>query len=147
MRILIAYATMTGNSEIVANHIHQELTAILNPQLIEVFSLTDLIPESLLNYDFIVIGSSTWTDGQFNPNAEEFFKKLKLSSVNLSHQEVSFFALGQSFYSTYANVGDLAKEIITSKAAKIRGEILKIDGFPSDIRLKETTDWLNRLFN
>lgn len=142
MKALIAYASMTGNSEQVAKQLSNVLTD-LNVQH-DLKSLDQISGDDLLNYNDIIIGSSTWTDGQFNPTALPFFEQLQASTLDLNQQNFLLFALGESFYPSYATVGELAQKILEDKQGNVNPDILKIDGYPEADKLKEASEWLKK---
>jgi flavodoxin I len=141
--ILVAYATMTGNTSTVAEAMLEHLGAVLPNVQVKLADLSDLNPVDLLEYDMIILGSSTWDDGDVNQVAREFLDKLESSKQDLSKQKFAIFSLGDSFYPDFCKAGDIIKESITKLEAKVVGDLHKIDGFPDDTAFEKANAWLD----
>lgn len=73
MKALIAFASMSGNTE--------DMAAILKQTLegkgieTEMMEFDDTSAEDLSSYDYVMIGSYTWGDGDLPYEAEDFMKR------------------------------------------------------------------------
>nr|AOT83065.1 hypothetical protein [uncultured bacterium] len=81
MKALIAFASMSGNTE--------DMAAILKQTLegkgieTEMMEFDDTSAEDLSSYDYVMIGSYTWGDGDLPYEAEDFYEEV--SALELSH--------------------------------------------------------------
>ena len=98
-----------------------------NPKLIERGSRE----KDFINYDLLILGLSTWYDGDLQSDWEIFFPNL--DNIDFSGKNIAIFGLGdQMTYSEYFvdGLGILAKEILKSN-----GEIIGFwpqDGYDFD---------------
>ena len=86
MSTAIFYATNTGNSEEIANKISKELGDI------EVFDISNTSIEKMNDYDKIILGGSTWGDGELNDDWDELWDDF--ISLDLSNKTIALFGLG-----------------------------------------------------
>ncbi len=140
-KVLISYATMSGNTQKVAVHIGEELKknmSDIEPKLVDMMELTE---ELFAEFDLIILGSSTWTDGEFNPISLEFFNQLQGSTSDLSRFHFAVFGLGESYYPEFCTVVEKMTEILKAKNAIIVGNPLKLDGYVDDNMLSKANEW------
>ncbi|MCT7910036.1 flavodoxin [Arcobacter lacus] len=115
MATAIFFGSSTGNCEEVANKIASKLGKI------EVFDLSGTKVEKINNYDKIIIGSSTWGDGELNDDWEDAWSDfLKL---DLSNKTIALFGLGdqESYSDEFASAMGIIYEQIKTSNAKIIG--------------------------
>lgn len=147
-RVLVLYATMSGNTEKIAQHIAQEIPKVIHDMEISLVNMMEATEDVFSEYDLVFVGSSTWTDGEFNPIAEEFFNRFKDTQINLDMKKIAIFGLGESYYPEFCTVVEKIAEIIKSKNGDIVGEQLKLDGYVDDNMLEVVTTWVtNTLHN
>ena len=92
MATAIFFASSTGNSEEIANKIASKLGDI------EVFDLAGTKIEKINNYDKIILGGSTWGDGELNDDWEDVWGNF--CKLDLSNKTIALFGLGdQESYS------------------------------------------------
>ena len=78
MATAIFYASSTGNSQEIANKIAQELGEV------EVFDISSTNIEEINKFDKLIIGGSTWGEGELNDDWDESwdaFTSLDLSKI------------------------------------------------------------------
>lgn len=144
-KILVTYGTLTGNTEIVAN----EIAAVLKEgtgssgEPFEVDCLDGFTIETsdLASYDLILAGASTWSDGSLNPVSEDFVLRLQTESPDLTAKPVAVFGLGESHYPLFCTAAEVVAETLVERGAQLQGEILKIDGYPTDEVIDEAKKW------
>ena len=83
-KLLIIYGSTTGNTEMVAEQVADQLDAH-NPVLQDI---ADTQPKDLSNYDAIIMGSSTWDDGLLQTDFRDFAENL---NVDLSGKKIAGF--------------------------------------------------------
>lgn len=89
MKVGLFYASDTGNTEAIAETLRDEIGEDI-VDIHEVFK-TDL-PETILQYDFIILGCPTWYDGDMQT---EWADKLDdLEKVDLTGRKLAVYGLG-----------------------------------------------------
>ncbi len=109
-KIGLFYGSSSGNTKSVAESIAQGLGIDKS----NVFDISKAAPEILLNYDVLVLGSSTWGVGDLQDDWEGFIGKFE--KMNLSGKKVAVFGTGDS--STYSDTFCDAVGIIADAAEK-----------------------------
>jgi flavodoxin short chain len=138
-KILIVYGSTTGNTEMVAEQIANNLKA----EEPEVQDVLDTEPQDLGRAPILLVGASTWDDGLLQQDFREFLQDL---DVDLSQTRVAIFALGDTSYPKFCQSAAILKEKFTALGAKLMSEPLKIDGFPDDPDNQESIDtWCEEL--
>lgn len=146
-KILVSFATMSGNTERVAQYINSELPKILPETQTSLTNMMELTEELFNENDLNILGSSTWTDGEFNPISEEFFNRLRASTIDLNGIKFAIFGLGESYYPDFCTVVDKMEDIIKSKNGILVVEGLKLDGYVDDNMLHSVGEWLGKFVN
>lgn len=143
-QVNIIYGTLTGNTQLVAEHIADELRALgeYEVNLYEFFDVTD---ELMRNCDLLLVGESTWGDFDHNPIGEDFVMSLNAAPPDLKGVKAGFFGLGESHYENFCSAIVKLEELFIGFGAERVGEILKIDGFPDDDVLTDVSEWLKQL--
>jgi flavodoxin I len=142
MKILVGYGTLSGNTQVVAESITQYLKTTKNHD-VEIKPHDEIQPDELTQYDFVILGGSTWDEGSANPATQTFFENMEGSTVNLTGRKFGVFGLGETNYAHFCAVADRLAEAIKSKGGEIVGELHKIDGYPDDNILADTIKWLD----
>lgn len=146
-KILVSFATMSGNTERVAQYINSELPKISPETQVSLVNMMELAEELFNEHDLNILGSSTWTDGEFNPISEEFFNRLSASTIDLNGVKFAIFGLGESYYPEFCTVVEKMENVIKSKNGLIITESLKLDGYVDDNMLHSVGEWLNQFVN
>lgn len=134
MKGVVLYATLTGNSQLVAETAAEELDY-------ECYDVMDFAPADLIKYEHLVLVASTWGDGEHNPLGEEFSIALEESKQDLSGLNVSFLGLGDRSYENFCNSINMFKEQLLGMGAKQVAKIHKIDGYPDEEILAAACEW------
>lgn len=111
------YGSDTGYTKGVA----AQIVEIIGAENIDCHDISRSSKDLFENYDFIIIGLSTWHDGQLQSHWETFFEEFK--TIDFTGKTVAFFGLGDQIgYSEYFidGVGILA-EVVYSKGGEIVG--------------------------
>ena len=101
-------------------------------------SVAEANPEELKNYDGIVLGCSTWGDGELQDDFIPFEKEME--KVDLSGKKAACFGPGDSAYPQFCKAVDVLEEKLKNCGAKIIIDSLKIDG-KVESKLEEAKDW------
>lgn len=143
-QILLLYGTTTGNTQVVATKIQQLLSQANHQVNLKNVSETDV--NELQNYTQLVVGCSTWDDGQLQADMKDFLDKLNASQVSLSGKKIALFALGDSGYPQFCASAELLQQAFIKEGVTQSGETLRIDGFPDMPENQSKTDeWVKAL--
>ena len=123
--MLIIYGSTTGNTEMVAETIKEQLTSH-NPVLQDV---SDTSPEDLTKYDVLVLGASTWDDGLLQQDFRDFITDL---NVDLSDKKLAIFGLGDKNYTSFCESASILEATFVKLGGKTIIEAMKINGFPDE---------------
>jgi flavodoxin I len=115
MATAIFFASSTGNSEEIANKISMELNKI------EVFDLAGTKIDKMNEYDKLIIGGSTWGDGELNDDWEDVWGDF--SKIDLSNKTIALFGLGdqESYSDEFCSAMGIIYEQVANSKAKIIG--------------------------
>jgi flavodoxin I len=115
MATAIFFASSTGNSEEIASKISSKLDDI------EVFDLAGTKIEKINNYDKIILGGSTWGDGELNDDWEDAWANF--CKLDLSNKTIALFGLGdqESYSDEFCSALGIIYEQINSMGAKVIG--------------------------
>jgi flavodoxin I len=115
MATAIFFASSTGNSEEIASKISSKLDDI------EVFDLAGTKIDKINNYDKIILGGSTWGDGELNDDWEDAWADF--CKLDLSNKTIALFGLGdqESYSDEFCSALGIIYEQINSMGAKIIG--------------------------
>lgn len=126
MKIFIGYASMSGNTEDMAN--------ILKETLLECGWEVDLLDletvdiHSLKSYDCIFLGAYTWGDGDLPYEVEEFFEELK--NLRLNGIKAACFGSGDTLYPKFCMAVDIMESTLKEQGCDVFEEKLKIELSP-----------------
>lgn len=125
MATALFYASSTGNSEEIAEKIASELGGI------EVFDLSDTDINKINEYDKVILGGSTWGEGELNDDWDEVWDAFK--AINLADKTVALFGLGDQdgYPDDFCNALGLIYEHVSTTGATIVGST-SIDGYEYD---------------
>ncbi len=118
MSTALFFASNTGNTEEVANKIAQALNNI------EIYNICDTKINNILNYDKIIIGVSTWGEGELQDDWDEVWEEF--CSLDFTDKTVALFGLGDQ--ESYPDEFCDALGIIYKQVKKAHGNII---GFTS----------------
>jgi flavodoxin I len=123
---LILFGSTTGNTETVAEQIKQNLpdATLANANEFE--------PNKLSEFENLIIGSSTWDEGELQYDMADLLVKLETEKPDLSKMQVFIFALGDEYYDHFCASGEILKTKLENFGATITEDILKINGMPDD---------------
>ncbi|MCH2115630.1 MAG: flavodoxin [Pirellulales bacterium] len=89
MQMGIFYGSSTGNTEMAAEKIKEEMGELVPDEIVDISNAS---PEQLAQYDLLFLGVSTWNIGDMQDDWADFLPRLK--EVDLKGKKVALFALG-----------------------------------------------------
>lgn len=115
MATALFYASSTGNSEEIANKIANELGDI------EVFDLSQTDISKINDYEKVILGGSTWGEGELNDDWDEAWDSFK--TIELSDKTIALFGLGDQdgYPDDFCNALGLIYEHVSTSGAQIVG--------------------------
>ncbi|WP_418180823.1 flavodoxin [Aliarcobacter lanthieri] len=115
MATAIFYGSNTGNCEDVAKKIAKKLGNI------DIFNLDKTKIEKINEYDKIILGASTWGDGELNDDWESAWDDFK--ELDLSNKTIALFGLGdqESYCDEFSNAIGIIYEHLQEIGTKVVG--------------------------
>lgn len=123
--ILICFASMSGNTEDIADILTSHLSDDHNVTLEEI---DEVAPSELTDYDAVLIGSYTWNDGDLPYEVEDFYDEL--DEVDLTGLTTAVFGSGDSIYPMFCEAVHLLEGKLKESGATLACEGLKIEMNP-----------------
>lgn len=117
-KIAVIYGSTTDNTKTVA----EKIVGKLGKENASLFSADKISIADLESYPNLVLGTSTWGDGDLQDDWEDFLPKLK--DANLEGKTVALFGLGDSgsYPDTFSNGMGHIYEAIKDKGCKLVGQ-------------------------
>jgi len=130
--ILITFASMSGNTEEVADHLQAQLEKKEHEITLE--EMDELDASELQNYDAVLLGSYTWGDGDLPYEVEEFYEDME--DMDLSGLPAAVFGSGDTAYPKFCEAVHTFEERL-----KQCGAHLVQDGFKVEMALTTDEDY------
>lgn len=120
-KIAVFYGSTTGTCETLAGQIAEKLGTS------DVFSAADLDDAKIAEYDVLVLGSSTWGDGELQDDWYDAVETLK--KADLSGKKVALFGCGDSasYTDTFCSAMGIIYEAVAG--ATVVGKGISTDGY------------------
>ena len=123
-KIGLFFGSDTGYTESIA----REIVKLIGPELVDSHDISKCSKDLFSGYNLVIIGLSTWHDGQLQSDWDKFLDQFK--TIDFSGKTVAFFGLGDQIgYSEYFidGIGILA-EIVCDNGGEIVG-VWPTDGY------------------
>ena len=101
-------------------------------------NVTESNPKELKDYDVIILGSSTWGDGELQDDFIPFEKDMR--KIKLDRKKGAVFGCGDSMYPQFCKAVEILEERLKSCGVEIIVDSLKIDG-DIEPKLNKAEDW------
>jgi len=125
--VLMVFASMTGNTEEMADAVKEGLESGNAPITIkEVF---DANASELELYDGIVLGAYTWGDGELPDEFLDFYEEM--DEVDLSGKKAVVFGSADSSYPHFGAAVDILIAKLQERGCTVVAEGLKVEFSPS----------------
>lgn len=127
-KVLLVFATMSGNTEEIADLIQEGIES----EGLEVVKkeIDEVAADQMENFDSIILGAYTWGDGELPDEFEEFYDEM--DDVNLEGKNFAVFGSGDTMYPIFCGAVDVLEEKIKEKNGNLLLEGLKIELSPED---------------
>jgi len=137
MKILINYATVSGNSAMLAEQLNNKLKEMHSDIEFVHKDADDCKGEDYNQYDLVLFVSSSWDDGDLNMIAEDYLNQL----AGVEGKKFALIGLGDSSYTHFCGGVDKVEAALKEKGAVIVGSVHKIDGFIEDPIVDGAVAW------
>ena len=126
-KIGLFYASSTGNTEFIAKTIKEKMS-VAN---IELHNVIDCDDNALEQYEYIIIGISTWGEGDLQDDWEDYFPNI--SKSDFSTKTVALFGLGdqEEYCDNFLDaMGTIYSEVVQNGATVVGA--WSVDGYEHD---------------
>jgi len=125
-KILIAFASMSGNTEEIAELIKTSIEPLGHE--IEMKEIENINTQKLLEYEGIILGAYTWGDGELPYEVEDFYDDIE--TMDLTGKKVAVFGSGDHAYPKFCAAVDILEERLVACGAEIVEQGLKVELAP-----------------
>lgn len=135
-KTIIVYGSTTGSTLKLAERIESTLKRYNGD--VELVEVTDIHPGDLKTYDLILLGCSTWGEGELQDDFIYFEEEME--GLDLKGKHAACFGPGDSDYTLFCEAVNILEGRLELCGAHIITEGLKIDG-DVDEYLAEAEEW------
>ncbi|MFB0844422.1 flavodoxin [Paenibacillus oleatilyticus] len=128
MKLIIVFASMTGNTEEMADEVAEGVRGAGIEPVVK--NVMDTSGHELGEYDGIILGAYTWGDGELPDEFLDFYEEM--DGLELSGKKAAVFGSADSSYAQFGKAVDLLKEKLEELGADVVAEGLKVELNPSD---------------
>jgi len=125
----MVYASATGNTELMAKAIVNTLRKHKYHVVSKIIDVDKISIGELLDYDAVLIGTYTWTDGELPFEMEKIYDELE--TIDISGRLFGVFGSGDSFYDIFCGAADVMAERLLELGGVVIPERLKVDLDPN----------------
>ncbi|RBP96722.1 flavodoxin I [Cytobacillus firmus] len=127
MKIGVFYASMSGNTEAIADLISGELKNQNHNVDLEDFMSVQSASE-LLNYELTFIGLYTWGDGDYPDECLDMIEEIE--QLDLENHPFAIFGSGDTSYPEFCGALDHLQRLIEERGGTVVGKPLRIEFNP-----------------
>lgn len=140
MKIGVFYASMSGNTEAIADIIAGELKDQNHDVDLEDFMSVQSAAE-LLNYDLTFIGLYTWGDGDYPDECLDVIEEIE--QLDLENHPFAIFGSGDTSYPEFCGALDHLQKLIEEQGGTVVGSPLRIEFNPEPEDEEEITKFVS----
>lgn len=142
MKIVLVYASMSGNTEEMAEAIGEQIKSL--GFTVESFQIDidDIAAFDLVHYDAILFGTYTWGDGELPYEVEDFHQDL--GEEDLSGKLVGLFGSCDSYYPAYGVALEIMAEQFNAVGSTVVEPLLKVDLTPDQDDIERCQQFANK---
>lgn len=137
---IIIYGSSTGNTEKLAQILAEELQ---KNYAVSLADAADANPQDMLDKDLVVLGSSTWSDGELQEDFRDFYDGM--DSVNLKGKKAAVFGTGDRAWDQFCRAVDIIEEKVKNLNAELVAPGFKWDGDLSEQAAADIKEWVKKL--
>ncbi|RKQ35608.1 flavodoxin [Oceanobacillus halophilus] len=134
---LVLYASVTGNTELMANAVVNYLKQYDHNHNVDIkeFDVDKINVRDLPNYDAVLLGVYTWTDGELPFEVEDFYDEL--DDIDMTGVACGVFGSGDQFYDVFCGAVDIMYERMEEIGAAMIPIKVKADLDPNEEEAKQ----------
>lgn len=129
-KVLLLYASMTGNTEAIAHIIREAVEKHGHEVLTKTFEMDPIDAAELADYDGLLVGTYSEDDGELPFEVEDFYEELE--DVDITGMAAGVFGSGDSIYDTFGGAANLMGDRLEAKQARLAPERLIVDLEPDE---------------
>ena len=92
MKIGLFYGSTTCYTEMAAEKIQAQLNSLFDAPIVEMFNIKDTPLDNMTQYDWLILGISTWDFGELQEDWESLWPDIE--NIDLTGKKVSIFGMG-----------------------------------------------------
>jgi len=117
LEIGLFYASSTGNTEDIAKMIKEKLANYK----VTMYNLNDCEEDAMSAYDYLILGASTWGEGDLQDDWEDYLPNL--DNIDFTNKTVALFGLGdqEEYCDNYLDALGIIYDKVTEKGATVTG--------------------------
>lgn len=125
-KVLLVYASMTGNTEEMASLVEKGLQA--EDVAVDKKDVIDVDLGTIEEYEYIMLGAYTWGEGALPDEFLDLYDDME--TMDLTGKTFAVFGTGDLSYAIYCGAVDLLEDLIKEKGGKLALEGLKVENSP-----------------
>lgn len=129
-RILILYASSTGNTEEIASLLLKSIDRQKFDVVLKNLEMEEIEASQLLHYDGILFGTYTYDDGDLPFETEIFCDSL--AAIDLRGRTIGLFGSGDTAYSLFCQAVDTMETVFENANGRVLDTSVKIDLEPNE---------------
>lgn len=126
MSTLLIYASMTGNTEEMAEAVAEGVKG--TDEELTMKEVMDAYASEMADYDGILLGAYTWGDGELPDEFLDFFDEM--DDVDLTGKKAAVFGSCDSSYAQYGAAVDILIEKLRQRGCEVVLDGLKVELTP-----------------
>ena len=139
-KAIVVYGSTTGNTEELAGYIGRAVKeSAICEVVIKIVTETDV--NELNDYDLILLGSSTWGDGELQDDFIDFYEEMK--GLDLKGKKAASFGTGDSSWEQFCAAVDILEEQLKKCGAEV-SKGFKVDGEVATVK-NDAVKWVSNL--
>lgn len=127
VKVLVAYASLTGNTEEIAELIAEGIRQAGGEVVLK--SVMDCNALEMQSYVGVLLGAYTWGDGELPDEFLDFYEEM--DDLDLSASKSAAFGSGDTGYDIYCGAVDIIEGKLKERGAIVLQESLKIEYGPN----------------
>ncbi|ASA22828.1 flavodoxin [Paenibacillus donghaensis] len=140
-KVLVAYASLTGNTEEMAELIVEGIREAGGEAVLK--SVTECNAAEIKAYEGVLLGAYTWGDGELPDEMLDFYEEL--DELDLGTLPAAAFGSGDTGYEIYCGAVNELEKKLQERGAVLVQESLKIEYGPNAAE-KEACRMFGRMF-
>ncbi len=122
------FGTQTGTTDAIAEKIQEALPEHID----EIKCIMSVKPEEFVEPEFLILGGSTWGDGELTDDWADFFPQM--DNIDFTGKTVALFSLGDQhgYGYNFVSAMRLLYDKVKEKGARVIGDKVPIEGFEYD---------------